>query len=293
MMSFLLCAQLGAFLGAPERLLISADNEDLGRAIVRSANQHVTGSVELLPLSAAAPPRVLHLIVRSDGEERLVLILSRSPRQSVARVVRIAGSHGLFDRAEVVALVIDDLRARLQEQLERASTGPALKPVAPPSPLRPAMPPNLSPPAREEEVAEEAPLNQESAAPLESMAPVVAAPQLHPVPTQLSLTQPPPELSPAPGRRWRIGLGVSLEIAGLAVGGLGVASLALDGRCVDGGVPCDYRFDGRTAGTIEAVFGGAAILTGLGLLASLGYERRTPRRFAWMLPFAGQKSARE
>lgn len=292
MISFVLWAQLGAFLGAPERLLISADNEEFGRAIVRSANQHVTGSVELLPRAAPVPPRVLRLLVRSDGEERLVLVLSRGPRQSVARVVRIAGSHGLFDRAEVVALVIDDMRARLQEQLERASAEAAVRPAAPAS-TPPLPPPDPAPPSGEGTAAETDPLDQEPADSLGQIAPALAAPKLYSLPSQLSLPQPPPESVPAPARRWRIGLGVSLEIVGLAVGGLGVASLALDGRCVDGGVPCDYRFDGRTAGTIEAVLGGAAVLTGLGLLASLGYERRSPRRFAWTLPHVGRGPALE
>ena len=296
MLALILCAQLGAFLSAPERLLVSADDAAFGRAIVRSADQYVAGSVELLPPGAPVPPRALRLVVHSEGTERLTLVLSRSPKLSVSRVLRIAGSHGLFDRAEVVALVIDDMRARLNEQIERANAAAA--PARPPGALAAAAS-RLVPPPPSEPRAQVRTLPPASAAPddpdgaaspqglvqtppesLRVLAPVVAAPQLHPIPAPLTLTQPAIEPPANIGRRWRIGLGVSLEVLGLAVGGLGVASLALDGRCVDGGVPCDYRFDGRTAGTVEAVLGGAAVLAGLGLAASLGYERRTPRRLA-------------
>lgn len=288
------------FLSAPERLLISADDQALGRAIVRSANQHVVGSVELLPPGTAAPPRVLRLLVHSDGTERLTLVLSRGAKLSVARVIRIAGSHGSFDRAEVVALVIDDMRARLNDQLERAhaasatprpaSAGAAAPP--PPAAMQPPTPASVAPkqaapvssalpdtddPTAADMPADSAPHPQEA---LSALDPVITGPQLRTAPASLTSSLLPRELAPVAGRRWRIGVGVALEVAGLAVGGLGVASLVLDGRCVDGEVPCDYRFDGRTAGTIEAVVGSVAVLTGLGLLASLGYERRTPLRLA-------------
>lgn len=294
MLPFILCAQIGAFLPAPERLLISTDDEALGRAIVRSANQHVVGSVELLPPGAAAPPRVLRLLVHSAGSERLTLVLSRGAKLSVARVIRIAGSHGFFDRAEVVALVIDDMRARLNEQLERAHAANAPRPASGQS----SAPPALAPPAAEQRASLPAPAPPDAedaadadiltdAAPnpqqaLSALTPVTTAPHLRTAPASLTLAPLPRETVPA-GRRWRIGVGVSLEVLGLAVGGLGVASLALDGRCVSDVVPCDYRFDGHTAGTIEAVFGSVAVLTGLGLLASLGYERRAPRRLALAL----------
>lgn len=305
MLTLILWAQLGAFLSAPERLLISADDAAFGRAIVRSADQHVAGSVELLPSGAAVPPRVLRLVVHSDGNERVTLVLSRSPKLSVTRVLRIAGSHGLFDRAEVVALVINDMRARLNEQIERANVAAlarppgalaaaasrfAALPLPAPEPRAPvrAFPPE--PPASPGPDDPDGPAGPQGLSPtppesLRALTPVFAAPQLHPIPAPLTfaLTQPAIEPSANVGRRWRIGLGVALDVVGLAVGGLGVASLALDGRCVDGGVPCDYRFDGRTAGTVEAVLGGAAVLAGLGLVASLGYERRTLRRLS-LLP---------
>lgn len=305
MLTLILCAQLGAFLSAPERLLVSADDAAFGRAIVRSADQYVAGSVELLPLGAPVPPRALRLVVHSDGTERLTLVLSRSPKLSVSRVLRIAGSHGLFDRAEVVALVIDDMRARLNEQIERASaavttprtpgalaTATSRFAAAPPPSPEPQTQDRTLPPASaapDDPDGADSPQGVVQTPPesLRALTPVVAAPQLHSIPVPLTLTQPAIDPSANLGRRWRIGLGVSLEVLGLAVGGLGVASLALDGRCVDGGVPCDYRFDGRTAGTVEAVLGGAAVLAGLGLVASLGYERRTPRRLSLWLSSPG------
>lgn len=305
MLSLLLFAQLGAFLPTPERLLISASDESLGRAIVRSANQYVVGSVELLPLGAPPPPRVLRLIVVSDGPERLSLVLSRGAKLSVSRVLKIAGSHGSFDRAEAVALVIDDMRARLHEQIAQLER---THPIPPPRTLRPSG----------AELTMRVPVAPVPAAPVSpASAPVPDAPPAPPSPTTATLpplrtlSDPEPQRPPAPpaaapvlrivlapqpppppsepaqssGRRWRIGLGVSLAIAGLSVGGLGIASLALDGRCVDDVVPCDYRFDGRTAGAVEVALGGAAVLAGLGLLTSLGFaERRAAQAARFALP---------
>ena len=307
MLSLLLFAQLGTFLPTPERLLISASDEALGRAIVRSANQYVVGSVELLPLGAPPPPRVLRLVVLSDGPERLSLVLSRGAKLSVSRVLKIAGSHGSFDRAEAVALVIDDMRARLHEQLaplERTHPIPLPRTLRPPGaalamrlpvapvPAPPAPPASAPvsetppPPPPGPSTAALPPLRTLSdPAPQRPPAPPAPAPVLRSVLAPQPPPAPPSEPAQSFGRRWRIGLGVSLAIAGLSVGGLGVASLALDGRCVDDVVPCDYRFDGRTAGAVEVALGGAAVLAGLGLLTSLGFaERRAAQAARTALP---------
>lgn len=304
MLSLLLFAQIGAFLPTPERLLVSASDESLGRAIVRSANQYVVGSVELLPLGAPPPPRVLRLVVLSDGPERLSLVLSRGAKLSVSRVLKIAGSHGSFDRAEAVALLIDDMRARLHEQsaqAERPHTAAPPRPLRPPGaeiatrlPVAPVpTPPPASAPAPEPPPAP--PIPTTAALPPLRMqgdpesprppAPPAPAPVLRSVLVPQPLVPQASEPAPNFGRRWRIGLGVSLAIAGLSVGGLGIASLALDGRCVDDVVPCNYRFDGRTAGAVEVAVGGAAVLAGLGLLTSLGFsERRASQAARFALP---------
>ena len=67
-----------------------------------------------------------------------------------------------------------------------------------------------------------------------------------------------------------------LKIGGLTLGGLGAASLMLDGACVDGS--CNYRYDGRTAGIVElSLFLGLPLAWAVWELVKLRRERRRDR----------------
>jgi hypothetical protein len=281
--------------GAPERLLIRSDDEALGRAIVRSANQHVVGSVELLPRGVSPPPRALRLLVRVETMDRLMLVLSRGSKLSVVRLLKISGRPGLFDLAETVALASAEMRARLDEQARRSQPGPprevaavslppSISPEAVPEEAEPP-PPDLSaiaPPVTELKVPDQTP---EAAEPTVKESEPVTPPSRFTAPLPLKIpTEPILASTWPPGWRWRVGLGTSLAASGLLLGGLGIASLVLDGRCADEAVPCEYRFDGRTAGAVEIAVGGAALITGIGLLGSVLHQRRLMQSRALLLP---------
>lgn len=280
--------------GAPERLLIRSDDEALGRAIVRSANQHVVGSVELLPRGVSPPPRALRLVVRLETMDRLMLVLSRGSKLSVVRLLKISGRPGLFDLAETVALASAEMRARLDEQVRRSLPGPArevagvsLPPSIPePGPEEVEPPPpelsSIAPPVTELKVPDQSPETLESTA---KEPEPVTPPSRFTAPLPLKLpTEPSLPSAWPPGWRWRTGLGTSLAAGGLLLGGLGIASLVLDGRCADEAVPCEYRFDGRTAGTVELAVGGAALLAGLGLIGSVLHQHRLLQNRAVLVP---------
>lgn len=279
--------------GAPERLLIRSDDEALGRAIVRSANQHVVGSVELLPRGVSPPPRALRLVVRVETMDRLMLVLSRGSKLSVVRLLKISGRPGLFDLAETVALASAEMRARLDEQVRRSQPGPAreVAVVMPPSTPEPGPedveppPPELSsiaPPVTELKVPDQSP---EILEPTAKEPEPVTPPSRFTAPLPLKLpTEPSLPSAWPPGWRWRTGLGTSLAASGLLLGGLGIASLVLDGHCADEAVPCEYRFDGRTAGAVEIAVGSAALLAGIGLIGSVLHQHRLLQSRAVLVP---------
>lgn len=264
----------------PERLLISVEDEALGKAIVRSANQHLAGSVELLPKRAPVPPRGLQLTVYADGPDGLMLVLSRNRKLRVVRVLKLSGRHGPFDMAEAVAIAITDMRGDLDEQTQRTLTPAPLSqgmlsrtayPVQVPEmtlrqrhePLPPAEPPEPPPaPLLEPEPPEPEP------------APLFA----HLLPRRDLQPRLPLAGSPIPRWKWQLGIGLPLGVLSLAIGGLGVTSLTLDGTCVDS--VCNYRYDGRIAGIVELSLGSAAAVASAGLLGSIrmGADRQRSGR---------------
>lgn len=99
---------------------------------------------------------------------------------------------------------------------------------------------------------------------------------------------PPPIVVPAPdaghagepGRsRWKLGLGIPLMLLGVAGGGLGVATLVLDGHCADAG--CAHAYDGKPWGYIEAGIGAGLLAVGVTLVAvDVVQQRRAHRQAA-------------
>lgn len=97
-------------------------------------------------------------------------------------------------------------------------------------------------------------------------------------PSPVLVPVPPPARGVERHSRWKLGLGIPLLVAGLGVGGLGVASLLLDGRCIDNSMPCDKVFDSKLAGYIEIGVGAAAAVTGVALIIADGVEERRLQR---------------
>lgn len=240
-------------------LSVVTDDKDLGRAIVRSAGQHVQGPVALLVPGGRVAPGTLRLSVKREGSQRVVLVLSQGSGPRVTRVLRLPDNPERFDLAEVVAISLSEMRNQLEE---RALRSPPRPPVTAPPRVALAPPP---PPAVAERVA---PPTPQAPPPVLLPAPVLAPPR--PAPFQ-------PLRPPQGGPRVALGLGVALSALGVAVAGLGVASLVMDGRCVDQAVPCDQRYAGRVAGAVEVASGAVVILVGTGLLTSVVLRaRRAP-----------------
>lgn len=230
----------------PDRLQIVADDAELGERIARSARQEHPGGVEVAPAGAAGrvPPRTLRLTVR-QGPGRLWLVLSLRRALRVQRAVPLPGAPSRLDVAEVAAISLSELRARLDElQASRADAHESEDEVEPEAPA--AAPPAPAPPPS----ASRAP----APAPVLTLAP-----------------------RPAP---WRLAVGVPTAALGAAVLSLGIASVALDGRCFDAAVPCAYRYDTLRPGIGELALGGAALAAGAVLIALDLRARRGPPRLA-------------
>lgn len=113
-------------------------------------------------------------------------------------------------------------------------------------------------------------------------------PPLAPAKTQPPLmdTPPPPDNRVAVMRQERASQrgngaiygGVASAVLGLGLAGLGGASLALDGRCVNSLDPCERLYTGRVAGTAELVTGGLLLGAGIGLIALGVTWRRKDQR---------------
>lgn len=238
-------------------LSVVTDDKELGRAILRSAGQHVQGPVALLLPGGRVAPGTLRLSVKREGPQRIVLALSQGSGPRVTRVLRLPDNPERFDLAEAVAISLSEMRNQLEERALRSPPRPAVT-----SPPRVALAPS-PPPAVTERVAP----------PAAPPPPLVLPPELappRPAPSQ-------PLRPPQGGSRVALGLGVALSALGVAVAGLGVGSLVMDGRCVDQAVPCDQRYAGRVAGAIEVASGAVVVLVGAGLLTSVGLRaRRAP-----------------
>lgn len=278
--------------GGAVRVMVVADDPALGAAVVRSASQHLAGPIILSSKRTPTPVGVLRLQVQRDGADRLQIVLSRGSARA-RRTLQIRGQPRAFDLAEAVAIALPALRTQLEQQALRQAVPPQ-RPAPPPPRTReasvvalvvdpvplPGPAPGPAPSAKEPAqtpAAESAPPATAPAPP----GPVASRPA--PPPPPPALTRPPPAAM-VPGRerptsawRWQLGLGVGLTTLGLAAASLGAASLALDGRCADAAVPCEYRYEGRVAGAAELAAGGAAALAGAGLVIAAAVAR-TARR---------------
>jgi hypothetical protein len=281
--------------GGAVRVLVVSDDPALGKAVVRSAAQHLAGPIVLGPAGTPTPVGALRLQVQRAGADRLQLSLSRGGVR-VRRTLPIRGQPRAFDLAEAVAIALPALRTQLEQQALRQPVS-----VQPPAPPPPAQAQEASVVAL---VVEPVPPPAKEPAPVGAPAPVAApAAEAAPPPPALETAPPrvvPPNLAPAPASapygperpraqawRWQLGLGVGLSALGLAAVSLGAASLALDGRCADAAVPCEYRYDGRVAGAAELAVGGAAALAGAGLVISAAIAARREARPARALLVPG------
>lgn len=280
---WLILPPLLALGGGAVRVLVVADDPALGKAVVRSAAQHLAGPIVLAPAGTPTPVGALRLQVQRAGAERLQLSLSRGGVR-VRRMLPIRGQPRAFDLAEAVAIALPALRTQLEQQALRPPS--SVSPSAPPPPAQTqeasvvALVVEPVPPPAKEPVAAAAPEATPAPEKAQAPPPPVASASPRVAPAAPAPAPPGPERPRAQTWRWQLGLGVGLSTLGLAAVSLGAASLALDGRCADAAIPCEYRYEGRVAGAAELAVGGAAALAGAGLVISAAIAARREARAA-------------